>query len=163
VVVTGGPDERELTAAVAAPGGRDAGGATSLDGLARLLGSASVLVTGNTGPMHLAAAVGTPVAALFAPTVQPERWRPWMVEHRLLGWLDIGCRGCRSRRCPLPGQPCLGTVHVDEVRAAVAQLTGVAPARAIARHDRGRDRHPAGRVAGNVVAPATRMDRPGSG
>jgi ADP-heptose:LPS heptosyltransferase len=128
VVVTGGPGERNLTAQVAAAGTRvrDLGGATSLGSLARLLASAAVVVTGNTGPMHLSAAVGTPVAVLFAPTVPPERWRPWMVEHRLLGSLDIGCRGCRSRRCPLPDQPCLGVVHVDEVRSAVAELVAAA-------------------------------------
>lgn len=83
---------------------------------------AAVVVTGNTGPMHLAAAVGTPVAAVFAPTVPPERWRPWMVEHRLLGWLDIGCRGCRARHCPLPDQPCLSNVSVAEGCLAVEEL-----------------------------------------
>jgi ADP-heptose:LPS heptosyltransferase len=149
VVVTGSHGERELTALVASAGARDLGGATSIDGLARLLASASVVVTGNTGPMHLAAAVGTPVAALLAPTVPPERWRPWMVDHRLLGWLDIGCRNCRLRHCPLPDQPCLSTVGVDEVRGAVADLTGVASPRATWR--RIAVRHPA--AFADVVRP----------
>lgn len=122
VVVTGAAAEAGLTAAVAGAGAVDLGGRLDLAGLARTLRAASVVVTGNTGPMHLAAAVGTPVAALFAPTVDPRRWRPWAVPHVLLGQLDIGCRDCRSRVCPVPDQPCLSSVRVEHVLAAVAAL-----------------------------------------
>src|SRR4051812_1288101 len=69
VVVTGGPDERELTAQVAAAGGLDLGGRTGLDELAAVVARAGALVVGNTGPAHLAAALGVPVVSLFAPTV----------------------------------------------------------------------------------------------
>src|SRR3954452_14327095 len=73
VVVTGSPAERRLTAAVAGARPRatvrDLGGATSLAGLAEILAGAEAVVVGNTGPAHLAAAVGTPVVSLFALTV----------------------------------------------------------------------------------------------
>lgn len=125
VAVTGGPDERALTAAVAGrsrPDVVDLGGATDLAGLAGVLDGAAVLVSGNTGPAHLAAAVGTPVVEVFAPVVDPHRWRPWGVEAVLLGRLDIACAGCRARTCPLEGQPCLLPATPDAVAVAVDRL-----------------------------------------
>ena len=57
----------------------DLGGRTDLAELAAVLRLADCLVVGNTGPAHLAAAVGTPVVSLFAPSSPPTRWRPWGV------------------------------------------------------------------------------------
>jgi ADP-heptose:LPS heptosyltransferase len=124
VVVTGGPNERELTAHVAAGahGAVDLGGATGLPGLADVIAEADVLVTGNTGPAHLAAAVGTPVVELYAPTVPAVRWRPWRVPHVLLGEQDIACRGCRARQCPIPGHPCIDRVAPETVADAVDRM-----------------------------------------
>jgi heptosyltransferase-3 len=124
VVVTGGPSERALCAQVAAgaPGVVDLSGTTDFAGMAEVLAGADAVVVGNTGPAHLAAAVGTPVVSLYAPTVPAVRWHPWGVPHVLLGSQDIACAGCRSRVCPIPGQPCLGVVEVDDVVAAVASL-----------------------------------------
>jgi ADP-heptose:LPS heptosyltransferase len=125
VVVTGGPGEEALTARVAGPPRgevRDLGGATDLGTLAAVLAGADVVVVGNTGPAHLAAAVGTPVVSLFAPTVPAVQWRPWRVPHRLLGHQSIGCAGCRTRVCPVPGHPCLGATRVADVVAAVDAL-----------------------------------------
>jgi ADP-heptose:LPS heptosyltransferase len=90
---------------------------------AQLVGSASVVVTGNTGPAHLAAAMGRPVAAVFPPTVPPNRWRPWGVPHVLLGDLDVACAGCRSLRCPLPEQICVAGVSPVVVADAVETLS----------------------------------------
>jgi ADP-heptose:LPS heptosyltransferase len=137
VAVTGGPDERELTAFVA--GGRgaqgegdpdrgssdgvwDLGGRTDLAQLAAVLARCEAVVTGNTGPAHLAAASGTPVVSLFAPTVPASRWRPWGVRHALLGRQDIACAGCRATRCPFPGHPCVGEVTASDVLAALRRL-----------------------------------------
>jgi ADP-heptose:LPS heptosyltransferase len=124
VVVTGSGAEAELTEHVArdVPGAVDLGGRTDLAGLAEVIAGAACLVAGNTGPAHLAAAVGTPVVSLFAPTVPATRWRPWGVPHVLLGDQDIACRGCRARACPVPGHPCLGSVGVDDVLRAVDEL-----------------------------------------
>lgn len=85
VVVTGAPSERALTARVASGGGLDLGGATTLPQLAGVIAGAEAIVVANTGPAHLAAAVGTPVVSLFAPTVPRERWAPYRVRRTLLG------------------------------------------------------------------------------
>ncbi|MBW3602582.1 MAG: glycosyltransferase family 9 protein [Actinobacteria bacterium] len=127
VVVTGGPGERALTAQVVGagrPGVVDLGGRTDLAVLAEVLAGAEVVVVGNTGPAHLAAAVGTPVVSLYAPTVPAARWRPWGVPHELLH-VDVPCAGCRAQVCPVPGHPCLGGVGVADVAAAVRRLAPV--------------------------------------
>jgi ADP-heptose:LPS heptosyltransferase len=124
VVVTGAASERALTAFVAGSAGIDLGGATDFAGLAGVLAGADAVVVGNTGPAHLAAAVGTPVVSLFAPTVPAVRWRPWMVPHELL-YVDVPCAGCRARVCPVAGHPCLGGVEVADVVDAVERLAAV--------------------------------------
>ena len=125
VVVTGGTGERPLTARVAGrrPEATDLGGRVDLAGLAEVLAGAEVVVVGNTGPAHLAAAVGTPVVSLFSPVVPAVRWRPWGVAHELLGDQGAACAGSRARACPVPGHPCLDGVPVADVVAAVGALT----------------------------------------
>lgn len=125
VVVTGAPAERELTARVAGDSGAtDLGGRTSLPELAAVLDAASTVVVGNTGPAHLAAAVGTPVVSLFAPTVPAEKWAPYRVPTVLLGDQRAACRGTRVTRCPFEGHPCLTSVTPDAVLRAVEQTCG---------------------------------------
>ena len=124
VVVTGGPGDEEVGAAVTPPGGVDLTGRTSLAELAGVLAGARAVVVGNTGPAHLAAAVGTPVVSLFAPVVALERWRPWGVPTVVLGDLLAGCALTRATRCPVPGHPCTTSVTGHEVVTAVRELVG---------------------------------------
>jgi ADP-heptose:LPS heptosyltransferase len=133
VVVTGAPDEAGLTAYVAGdrphPAVRDLGGLTDVSELAGVLAAAGAVVVGNTGPAHLAAAVGAPIVSLFAPTVPAVRWAPYAERLVLLGDQDAACRGSRATTCPVAGHPCLSSVPPEEVVAAVATLAG-APASA---------------------------------
>ena len=122
VLVTGGPGERELTAAVAGTRGVDLGGATTLAEMAALLDGAAAVVVGNTGPAHLAAAVGTPVVSLFSPVVPALRWAPYGVPTVLLGDQSAPCRDTRARECPVPGHPCLTSVTAADVVAAVGKV-----------------------------------------
>jgi len=135
VVVTGAPSERALTAAVAgtpAPEGvLDLGGATSLPELAGVLSGADAVVVANTGPAHLAAAVGTPIVSLFAPTVPAARWRPYGVPHELLH-VEVPCAGCRARACPVEGHPCLSGVAPSDVLAALGRLDAMTMTTAVA-------------------------------
>lgn len=126
VVVTGAPHERDLTARVAGARGHDLGGVTDLAGLTEVIAGADAVVVGNTGPAHLAAAVGTPVVSLYAPTVPAVRWRPWQVAHELL-FANVPCAGCRARDCPVPGHPCLDGVGVGDVIAALERLAPASP------------------------------------
>ncbi|MEU8420598.1 HAD-IIIA family hydrolase [Micromonospora sp. NPDC048835] len=122
VLVTGGPDERAVTARVAAAGGTDLGGRTDLAGLAAIVADASAVVVGNTGPAHLAAASGVPVVSLFAPTVPFGQWGPYRVPTVRLGDAAAPCRDTRAASCPVPGHPCLSGIDPDEVVGALRTL-----------------------------------------
>ncbi|MFC0627525.1 glycosyltransferase family 9 protein [Kribbella deserti] len=122
VLVTGSARERELTAYVAGDDGVDLGGRTTFRQLAKVLREAACVVVGNTGPAHLAAAVGTPVVSLFAPVVPAGSWAPWGVPTIVLGDQQAACRGTRARICPEPGHPCLSDITPDEVVVAVRKL-----------------------------------------
>jgi len=78
VAVTGSVGEKQLTRRVsrAAPGSRDLGGATDLSTLMVLVGQASVMISNDTGPAHLAYASKTPSVTLFGPTTDVGRWGP---------------------------------------------------------------------------------------
>lgn len=123
VVVTGGPSERDLAGVVAGRTALDLGGRTDLPALAEVLAGAEAVVAGNTGPAHLAAAVGTPVVWVFAPTVPAERWHPWRVPYTRLS-VGVPCAGCRARICPVPGHPCMAGVDVDDAFQAVHAYVG---------------------------------------
>lgn len=125
VIVTGSQRERDRARRLLAdlgPNVHIADGQLSLTELCHVIGGATVLVAGNTGPVHLAAAMGTPIIEIFAPVVDPNRWRPWQVEHRLLGDQAIGCAGCRARICPLAEQACISGVTAGDVVAALDDL-----------------------------------------
>ena len=129
VVVTGGPGEVELAARVSAgvPGVVDASGRTSFAQLATLLEAAAVVVVGNTGPAHLAAAVGTPVASWFSAVMPVERWVPFGVPVVVLGDLSAPCRLTRAQVCPVPGHPCLDVAPQQVLDAVEALAAGRVP------------------------------------
>ncbi|MFJ4045437.1 glycosyltransferase family 9 protein [Microbacterium sp. NPDC089987] len=138
VVISGGDAERDLARTIvsACPEAIDLTGACDLTHLAGVLAGADALVSGNTGPAHLAAAVGTPVVSLFSPVVPAERWAPYGVPVELLGDQHAACRGTRARECPVPGHPCLTSVTAEQVVAAVHRLSA----------DRGAEMQPGART-----------------
>jgi heptosyltransferase-1 len=121
VVLIGGRSDQEDAARVRSlmrTESVDFTGQTEVGLLPTLLQQAAVLVTNDSGPMHIAAAVGTPVVALFGPT-DPMRTGPYGGPHSVLTH-DVPCRPCLSRRCrhsvPLA---CLSGVTPAEVVQAV--------------------------------------------
>ena len=93
-------------------------GQTTLPQLAALLGRASVLATNDSGPMHLAAAVGTPVVAIFGPT-DPRKVGPYGPGHAVMT-APVDCSPCSRQRC-VQGSACLNAIGVNEVVQAVSQ------------------------------------------
>ena len=85
-----------------------------------LIEAADLTITNNTGPMHISAALKTPVVALFALTNPPEQWGPWHVAHRQL-YHDVSCRICYNRICPY-GHECLRLVSPQMVVSAAGEL-----------------------------------------
>jgi lipopolysaccharide heptosyltransferase II len=134
VVVTGDASERQTTAAVATAGGEaglDLGGRLDLATLAAAIEGARLLITNNTGPAHIAAAVGTPVVDLYALT-NPQH-TPWRVPCRVLSY-DVPCRWCYKSVCPEGHHRCLLGVSAEEVvDATLALLEETAGEHAAAR------------------------------
>jgi len=117
-----GPNERALGESVAKTAGTpipvlgaDLGPAE----LAALLSCATVAVTNDSGPMHLAAAVGIPVVALFGPT-DPGRTSPSGARHRVLDRY-VFCSPCFRNDCPF-GHECMKEITVEAVARAVEEL-----------------------------------------
>jgi lipopolysaccharide heptosyltransferase II len=122
VVVTGDAAEGELATQVCTgiPGrSRVLAGALTLGELSALIADAPVLLTNNTGPAHIAAAVGTPVVDLYALT-NPQH-TPWMVPSRVLSH-DVPCRNCFRSICPELHHACLRGVRPQQVADAVCEL-----------------------------------------
>jgi lipopolysaccharide heptosyltransferase II len=94
-------------------------GRLDLEGLAALLSLSSLLVVNNTGPAHVAAAVGTPVVVLYALT-NPQH-TPWGVPSRVL-YHDVPCRFCNKSVCPQGHHQCLRSVAPEAVAAAAREL-----------------------------------------
>lgn len=122
VVFTGDAGERPLVESVRramrAPA-RSLAGRLSLPELGAVIQAADLLVSNNTGPVHLAAALGTPVVDLYALT-NPQH-TPWQVENRVL-FHDVPCRNCYKSVCPLGHNDCLRRVEPARVAAAAAEL-----------------------------------------
>ena len=121
VLVTGGPEEHRLVNTLCESVGPGAHPVPpmSLGGLAGLIEAAPVLIANNSGPAHLAAAVGTPVVDLYALT-NPQH-APWRVPHRLL-YHDVECRNCYKSVCPEGHHRCLRLVPPEDVVEAAREL-----------------------------------------
>lgn len=91
-------------------------GRTTLPQLAALIRRAALLVTNDSGPMHLAAAVGTPVVAIFGPT-DPRKTGPYGSGHTVLK-KDFDCSACSRKRC-VRGSACIESISVEEVFHAI--------------------------------------------
>lgn len=133
-VVLWGPDEHALATAVvgASAGAAELAPPTRITDIAALARGARLMISGDTGPLHVGAAVGTPIVALFGPT-SPERNGPWSPEDVSISRLER-CACVYERRCRR-GTPCIDDIGVDEVLDAVARR--LATAQSIGRHPRG--------------------------
>ena len=136
-VIVGGADDRPVAEPIvaAAPGRAvSAAGELSLRASAALIQRAAVLVTNDSAPLHLATAVGTPVVALFGPTVpefgfgpRGQATSPWDT----MGLLLPALLQPRAPGLPAGASPCMRDLAVDIVAAALATITSAEDSRAI--------------------------------
>lgn len=119
-VVLWGPGEEALAAAVAAAsdGAADVAPPTTITDLVGIARAAKVMISGDTGPLHIAGAVGTPIVALFGPT-SPERNGPWAARDVSISRVET-C-SCRYERCCRRAVPCIGEITPDSVVQAVGE------------------------------------------
>lgn len=116
-LITWGPSEQELAEEVArsSSGAASLAPATSVSDLAALMREAALVVSGDTGPLHIAAAMGTPLVGLYGPT-WPERNGPWDADDVVISRANVCV--CHHKRQCLRGAPCINEISLDEVVAA---------------------------------------------
>lgn len=122
LVFTGDAGDRELIDAILARTRRPAvslAGTLTLGELAAVIAPAALLIANNTGPVHLAAALGTPVVDLYALT-NPQH-APWQVPCRVL-YHDVPCRFCYRSVCPQGHHDCLRLLDPQRVAQAAREL-----------------------------------------
>jgi len=121
VIIGGGPGDMAAAEAIRSRMRRPAiclAGETSVLQLAAVLKHCRLFVGNDNGPMHIAAAVRTPVVALFGPT-DPAEWGPWGEGHVVL-YKGVDCRECwRRGTCWRGEENCLRQITVDEAMVAV--------------------------------------------
>jgi heptosyltransferase-2 len=123
LVVVGGPEDRGAAVQLGSLA-ESAAGEFTLQETGACLARAKVLVSGDTGVMHMATGVGTPVVALFGPTVEAFGFFPYRARATVLEG-DLPCRPCSAMgtaRCPLGHHRCLVDLLPDAVAAAVEAL-----------------------------------------
>jgi lipopolysaccharide heptosyltransferase II len=140
VIVGGAEDVGLANSIVEAARGRavSAAGALSLRGSAALIQRAAVLVTNDSAPLHLATAVGTPIVAVFGPTVTEFGFGPRRPGDIVLGRDELPCRPCSKHgppACPLGHHRCMRDLSTAEVASALARIMGSEEPRAIRSRD----------------------------
>jgi heptosyltransferase-3 len=127
VVLTGAPAKSDL-ALIAAIRGEcradtvDFSGQLSMKELAALVGHAKLVIAVDSAPVHIAAAMRTPVVAIFGPT-NDHIWSPWRVPHRVVASSHHPCRPCHNAGCGGSGaSDCLLTLPMDSVLDAARDL-----------------------------------------
>ncbi len=130
VVVVGGAEDaalgEEITAAAGRTGGRavNACGRLTLRQAAALIARVRLLVTNDSAPLHLASAMGTPVVAIFGPTITEFGFGPIGAGDVALGVEGLPCRPCAHhgpRACPLGHHRCMRDLSVQHVLAAIEE------------------------------------------
>jgi len=120
VIFFGGPGDVERVNEIAAMMKTKpiiATGETTLKELAALAARCDLFISGDTGPVHVAAAVGTPTIALFGPSDE-QKYRPYGKKHKVIE-NGIDCRPCGEHHCPLEHHKCLEEISADDVLRAV--------------------------------------------
>ena len=137
VVIVGGREDAPLAQAIVeGAGGKvvSAAGELTLRQSAALIRRARILVTNDSAPLHLATAMGTPVLALFGPTVPEFGFGPRGTGDVTLGHGELSCRPCSRHGpqvCPLGHHRCLRDLTVEAVSRAMATMASAEESRAI--------------------------------
>ncbi|BBG66522.1 ADP-heptose--lipooligosaccharide heptosyltransferase II [Hydrogenimonas sp.] len=128
ILIFGGPGERKIAAdierAVHEKGVekvKNIAGETTIPELCSLIGGLDLFITGDSGPMHIAAAYSVPTVAVFGPTRHKETCQ-WMNQKSVIVRHDLECAPCMKRTCPIKTHECMKGIEASEVTEAANRL-----------------------------------------
>jgi len=128
IIIFGGPNEKEIGADIEklliesnVSNYQNLAAQTSIDELIYHISVLDMFVTGDSGPMHLAAAFQVPTVAIFGPTKDKETSQ-WMNDKSTIVKKSLDCQPCMKRKCPLKHNNCMKLIKAEEVLNAVKSL-----------------------------------------
>ncbi len=128
IVIFGGPGEKDIAGdieKILAENGvknyQNLAGNTTIPGLIEHISNLDLFITGDSGPMHVAAAFQIPTVAIFGPTKDDETSQ-WMNEKSTIVKKNLECQPCMKRTCPLKHHNCMKLITAVEVLRAVKGL-----------------------------------------
>ncbi len=122
ILFTGTEAERDLISQVQSlmkNSSVNLGGVLSLKEMIALIGKSQLLISNNSGPVHMAAALGTPVIVLYALT-NPQH-TPWLIPHHVL-YHDVSCKFCYKSICPEGNNACLNMIKPETIFEKACEL-----------------------------------------
>tara|TARA_B110000008_G_C16969984_1_gene563532 strand:- start:435 stop:1373 length:939 start_codon:yes stop_codon:yes gene_type:complete len=96
-------------------------GQTSIEQLINIISTLDLFITGDSGPMHLAACFQIPTVALFGPT-RPDETSQWLNDNNIVIKKNLECQPCMERECPLKHNDCMRLIDSEDVLNAAEKL-----------------------------------------
>lgn len=125
IVLFGGPNEvgmaKDIESRLSGVNVTNLAGKTSVQELCSMIGGLNLLITNDSGPMHVAAAYQVPTVAIFGPTRHLETSQ-WQNEKSVIVRHDMECAPCMKRECPLGHHECMKSITSEEVIMAIKNL-----------------------------------------
>ncbi len=128
IIIFGGPEEKDIATEIEkylieyrVENYQNLVSKTSIKELISQISNLDLFITGDSGPMHLAAAFQVPTVAIFGPTNDKETSQ-WMNEKSIVIKKNLVCQPCMKRTCPLNHHNCMKQVHASDVLSAVKRL-----------------------------------------
>jgi len=125
IVIFGGPGEKDMAMDIeklliekGVNNYQNLAGETTIPELVSHISNLDLFITGDSGPMHVAAAFQVPTVAIFGPTKDNETSQ-WMNEKSFIVKRDLDCQPCMKRTCPLQHHDCMKLIKAEEVLSAV--------------------------------------------
>jgi heptosyltransferase II len=97
-------------------------GKTSISELSNYISNLDIFITGDSGPMHIAASLDIPTIALFGPT-NPIETSQWKNPHSVTIKKDLECQPCMKRTCPLKHHNCMKLIEAREVIDSISEVS----------------------------------------
>ena len=128
IVIFGGPGETDIAGDIeqalidsSVKNYKNLAGNTTITELINKISSLDLFITGDSGPMHIAAAFQIPTVAIFGPTKDKETSQ-WMNNKSIIVKKNLNCQPCMKRTCPLQHHDCMNLIKAIDVLKAVNSI-----------------------------------------